>query len=150
EVAETNFKESLKLDPNNCEAAFYLGKIFGDRQEWARSGEYYERAALCHYGKELAFERKIAEIEGSDFSEERKQKMIAKKKVQLKNTILTKATFFYNAAAGYFNAEMDDQALKLAEQATSHITLKQKAEELILKIKERKDGKRNLFLERSI
>ncbi|MDH4221067.1 MAG: hypothetical protein OEW23_20105, partial [Candidatus Aminicenantes bacterium] len=60
------------------------------------------------------------------------------------------ATFFYNAAAGYFNAEMDDQALKLAEQATSHITLKQKAEELILKIKERKDGKRNLFLERSI
>lgn len=150
EVAETNFKESLKLDPNNCEAAFYLGKIFGDRQEWARSGEYYERAALCHYGKELALERKIAEIEGSDFSEERKQKMIAKKKVQLKNTILTKATFFYNAAAGYFNAEMDDQALKLAEQATSHITLKQKAEELILKIKERKDGKRNLFLERSI
>ena len=150
EVAETNFKEALKLDPNNCEAAFYLGKIFGERQEWARSGEYYERAALCHYGKELALERKIAEIEGSDFSEERKQKMIAKKKVQLKNTILTKATFFYNAAAGYFNAEMDDQALKLAEQATSHITLKQKAEELILKIKERKDGKRNLFLERSI
>jgi tetratricopeptide (TPR) repeat protein len=149
EVAEKNFQEALRIDPNNCEAAFYLGKIYADRQEWARSGEHYERAAFCHYGKELALERKITEIEGSDLSEERKQKMIAKKKVQLKKTILTKATFFYNAAAGYFNAEMDDQALKLAEQASSHNALKQKAEELILKIKERKDGKRNLFLERS-
>jgi len=149
EVAEKNFQEALRIDPNNCEAAFYLGKIYADRQEWARSGEHYERAAFCHYGKELALERKITEIEGSDLSEERKQKMIAKKKVQLKKTILTKATFFYNAAAGYFNAEIYDQALKLAEQASSHNALKQKAEELILKIKERKDGKRNLFLERS-
>ena len=150
EIAEKNFHEALKLDPNNCEAAFYLGKISGERQEWARSGEYYERAALCHNGKELSLERKIAEIEGSDFSQERKQKMIAKKKVQLKKTILTKATFFYNAAAGYFNAGMDDQALKLAEKASSHNALKQKAEELILKIKERKNSKRNLFLERFI
>jgi len=138
DIAEKNFQEALSLDPNNCEAAFYLGKIYGERQEWAKSGEYYERAAICHYGKELTLERKIAEIEGAEFSEERKQKMIAKKKVQLKKTIITKATFFYNAAAGYFNAEMDDQALKLAEQASSHDALKQKAEELILKIKERK------------
>lgn len=138
DVAEKNFQEALSLDPNNCEAAFYLGKIYGERQEWAKSGEYCERAALCHYGKELALERKIAEIEGLELSEERKQKMIAKKKVQLKRTVLTKATFFYNAAAGYFNAQMDDQALKLAEQASSHNALKKKAEELILKIKERK------------
>ncbi len=138
DVAEKNFQEALKLDLNNCEAAFYLGKIYADRQEWARSGEYYERAAFCHYGKELALERKIAEIDGADLSEERKQKMIAKKKVQLKKTVLTKTTFFYNAAAGYFNAGKDEQALKLAEQASSHAALKQKAEELILKIKERK------------
>jgi len=138
EIAEKNFQEALNLDPNNCEAAFYLGKIYGERQEWAKSGEYYERAAFCHYGKELSLQRKIAEIEGADISEERKQKMIAKKKAQLKKTILTKATFFYNAAAGYFNAEMDKQALKLAEAASSHTALKKKAEELILKIKERK------------
>jgi tetratricopeptide (TPR) repeat protein len=137
-VAEKNFQESLRLDPNNCEAAFYLGKIYADRQEWAKSGEYYEKAALCHRGKELALERNISDIEDSSFSEERKQKKIAKKKAQLKKTILTKATFFYNAAAGYFNAKMNEQALKLAQQAVIHSALKEKAEELIQEIKKRK------------
>ncbi len=137
-VAEKNFQEALRLDSNNCEAAFYLGKIYADHREWAKSGEYYERAALCHYGKELALERKITEIEDSDFSEERKQKKIAQKKAQLKKTILTKATFFYNAAAGYFNARMNEQALELAQKALFHSALKEKAEELIQEIKQRK------------
>jgi len=136
-VAEKNFQEALRLDPNNCEAAFYLGKIYADRQEWAKSGEYYEKAALCQRGKELALERNLAEIEDSGFSEERKQKLISKKKAQLKKTILTKATFFYNAAAGYFNAGMNEQALELAEQALHHSALKEKAEELIQEIKPR-------------
>ncbi len=137
-VAEKNFQEALRLDPNNCEAAFYLGKIYADRQEWPKSGEYYEKAALCQRGKELTLERNIAQIEDSGFSEERKQRMIAKKKAQLKKTILTKATFFYNAAAGYFNAGMDEQALELAEQALEHSALKKNAEELIQEIKKRK------------
>jgi tetratricopeptide (TPR) repeat protein len=138
EIAEKNFLEALRLDPNNCEAAFYLGKIYADYKEWAKSGEYYETAALCQYGKELAIERDLAEIEDSDFSEERKQKLIAKKKVRLKRTILTKATFFYNAAAGYFNAGMNEQALRLAEKASSHTAIQKKAEELIREIKQRK------------
>jgi len=137
-VAEKNFQEALRLDPNNCEAAYYLGKIYADRQDWAKSGEYYEKAALCQHGKELTLGRNIAEIEDSSFSKERKQRMIAKKKVQLKKTILTKATFFYNAAAGYFNAGMNEQALELAEQALEHSALKKKAEELIQEIKKRK------------
>jgi tetratricopeptide (TPR) repeat protein len=87
-IAEKNFQEALRLDPSNCEAAYYLGKIYAEYQEWVKSGEYYEMAALCQYGKELGLERNLAEIEDSDFSEERKQKLIAKKKIQLKKTIL--------------------------------------------------------------
>jgi len=137
-VAEKNFQEALRLDPNNCEAAFYLGKIYAERQKWAKSGEYYEKAALCQRGKELALERNLAEIEDSAFSEERKQMKIAKKKAQLKKTILAKATFFYNAAAGYFNAGMNEQALELTQQALYHSALREKAEELIQEIKKRK------------
>ncbi len=58
------------------------------------------------------------------------------KKVQLKKTILTKSTLFYNAAAGYFNAGMKRQALNLAQQAALNSSIKDKAEELIKKIKE--------------
>lgn len=134
EVAEENLKEALELDCSNCEAAYYLGKVYAVYQDWKKSGVHFEKAALCNEEKEL--EDKIKEIENSDFPEERKERLIKKKRIQLKKTVLTKATFFYNAAAGYFNAGMKEQALSLAQKATLHSALKEKAEELILKIKQ--------------
>lgn len=138
DIAEKNFLDALKLDFNNCEASYYLGQLYAVKKKWKKSGEYYEMAAISQFRKEKATGRKIAEIEDSDFLEERKSKMLSKKKIQLRKTILTKATFFYNAAAGYINAGMNEQALKLAEQALFHSAFKEKAEELIVEIKERK------------
>jgi tetratricopeptide (TPR) repeat protein len=136
EVAEENLKEALKLDLSNCEASYYLGKAYAVYQDWKESGIYFEKAALCNEGKEKKLEDKIKEIENSDFSEERKERLIKKKRIQLRKTVITKATFFYNAAAGYFNAGMKEQALSLAQKATLHSAFKEKAEELILKIKQ--------------
>jgi tetratricopeptide (TPR) repeat protein len=136
EVAEENLKEALKLDHSNCEASYYLGKVYAVYQDWKESGIYFEKAALCNEEKEKKLEDKIKEIENSDFSEERSERLIKKKIIQLKRTVLTKATFFYNAAAGYFNAGMKEQALSLAQKATLHSALKEKAEELILNIKQ--------------
>ena len=136
EVAEENLKEALKLDPSNCEASYYLGKVYVVRQDWENSGIYFEKAAFCNQGEEKNLENKIKQIENSDFPEERKERLIRKKRIQLKKTILTKATFFYNAAAGYFNAGMKEQAMNLVQKAILHSAFKEKAEELILKIKE--------------
>lgn len=136
EVAEENLKEALKLDPSNCEASYYLGKVYAAYQDWKKSGVHFEKAALCNEGKEKKLEDKIKEIENSDFSEERKVRFIKKKRIQLRKTVLTKATFFYNATAGYFNAGMKEQALSLAQKATLHSALKEKADELILNIKQ--------------
>ena len=136
DVAEKNFKEAYKLNATNCEAPFYLGKIYTRYLQWEKSGTYFEKAALCNFDKEKALEKKIEEIEKSAFSEERKKRLISMKKIQLKKRILTKATLFYNAAAGYFNAGMKRQALRLAQQAAFHSSIKDKAEELIRKIKD--------------
>jgi len=100
EVAEENLKEALKLDPSNCEASYYLGKVYATYQDWKKSGVHFEKAALCNEGKEKKLEDKIKQIENSDFSEERKERLI------------------------------------LAQKATLHSALKEKAEELILKIKQ--------------
>ncbi len=135
-VAEENLKEALKLDRSDCEAFYYLGKVYAVYQDWKKSGDYYEKAALCNEGKEKNLNERIKKIENSDFSEERKLRLIKKKRIQLRKTVLTKATFFYNAAAGYFNAGMKEQALNLAQKASLHSALKEKAEELILKIKQ--------------
>lgn len=136
DAAEENLKEALKLDPSNCEASYYLGKVYAAYQDWKESGVHFGKSAFCNEGEEKKLEDKIKKIENSDFSEERKKRLIRKKRIQLKKTVLTKATFFYNAAAGYFNAGMKEQALNLAQKATLHSALKKKAEELILKIKE--------------
>lgn len=138
EEAEKNFDEALKLNPANSEAHFYTGSIHARKKDWKNSGLSYGRAAHCYERAEKALEERIKEIEESSFSEERKEKLVARKKAQLRKTALTKATSFYNGAAGCFNAGMKEEALHFARQAALHSSLKEKAEELSNKIKELK------------
>ncbi len=63
DVSEKNLKEAYKLDATNCEAPFYLGKIYARYQQWEKSGTYFERAALNNFNKENILEKKIEEIE---------------------------------------------------------------------------------------
>jgi hypothetical protein len=62
--------------------------------------------------------------------------MIAKKEQQLKVLEATKATGYYDAAAGYFNAGRRTEALEMAEKAAAHPQFKDLAAELIKKIKQ--------------
>lgn len=133
--AEKSFKEALRFGRSNCEANFYLGKIYTQRQDWKNSGLYFEKAAYCNEGTEKALEEKLNEIRTSSLSEERKTKLLLKKERQLKKTVLTKATAFYNAAAGYFNSGFKEKAMLCAEKAALHSAFKQKAEELVMRVK---------------
>lgn len=134
DVAEENLKKAIKLGDAGCDASYYLGKVYVKKQEWKNSGDYFGGAALCYESIEKALNKKIEEIKTSAFAEERKKKHILRKTIQLRKTILTKATCFYNAAAGFYNAGIKKAALAFAERATSHPFFKQKAGELILNI----------------
>ncbi|UCC40577.1 MAG: hypothetical protein JSV96_03785 [Candidatus Aminicenantes bacterium] len=134
-VAEDNLKDAIKLGDSSCEASYYLGKVYVKKQEWKNSGDYFGRAGICYESIEKALNDKIEEIKSSAFSEERKERHILRKKIQLRKTILIKATCFYNAAAGFYNVGVKRGALAFAERASSHPLFKQKAEELILNIK---------------
>lgn len=135
DLAEKNFLEALKLNPSDCEALFYLGNVYSRNQDWKKSGFYFGYAARCYERVENALNEKIKEIENSTLSEERKARLVLRKKAQLKKAGLTKATAFYNGAAGYFNAGMKKEALIFAQNAALHSALKEKAEELINNIK---------------
>jgi len=80
-------------------------------------------------------QERINAIKDSAFAEERKKKHLAKKTSQLRKIQLTKATAWYNAAAGFYNAGFPEKARQLAEKATSHSALKNDAEKLIKLIK---------------
>ena len=131
EDAEKHFREALRIKCDECESLYYLGKIFTDRKEWKTSGLYFAQAADCHEKTEAALRLKITELENSDMSEARKNKLILRKKTQVLQTRQTKATCLYNAAAGYFNGSELEKALALAQKAAQHPAFKEKAEELV-------------------
>jgi len=137
EDAERDLLEALELDPHECEAAFYLGKIHADRQEWSESGRFFERSATCNQQTESELNARIREIEESSMSPARKEKQIRKKKTQLLQARRTKATAAYNAAAGYYNAKMMEPALRLAERAAAYPATQEMALELIDAIKQK-------------
>jgi tetratricopeptide (TPR) repeat protein len=133
--AQKDFEEALVYSANNTEALYNLGRIFGDKQQWEDSGTYFEIAARAFEHKEAALEQKMAEIKGSSLSQERKARLLLKKESQLKILQLTRATSYYNAAAGFHNAGQKEKALTAAEKACFHPNLKEKAQELIAQIK---------------
>jgi len=133
--AEKEFLKALEYNGRNTEALYSLGKLYGQREKWSDSANYYRVAALIFEQNENAIAAKISEIKNSKLSEERKSKMAARKEHQLKITQATKATAFYNAAASYYNAGQKSMALEMAGRAAVHPQFKEKAEELIKQIK---------------
>ncbi len=136
--AEKEFKAVLKLNPAYCEAAFYLGNIYAQNEDWERSGSLFESSAQCSLSRESAIRAKIKEIEESSLTKERKTRHLRKKKLQLVTIRLSRATALYNAAAGYFHTDKKAKALALAQKAAQHPNFREKAEQLVQQIKHRK------------
>jgi tetratricopeptide (TPR) repeat protein len=135
--AEQDLLEALELNPHECEASFYLGKIYADRLEWSESGRFFERSATCNQRTENTLNARIQEIEESSMSPARKKKHIRNKKAQLLQARRTRATAEYNAAAGYYNAKMMEPALRMAEKAVAYPATQEMAMELITAIKQK-------------
>jgi tetratricopeptide (TPR) repeat protein len=130
-IAEKNLQESNKLDASNGDSFYYLGKIKTIQEDWLNSGAYFDSASCRYEIQEGSIQKKMDEIKDSAFSKERKKKHLARKMSQLKKIQVSKATSWYNAAAGFYNAGYEQKALQLVEKATSHSALKEKAEKLL-------------------
>jgi tetratricopeptide (TPR) repeat protein len=133
--AERDFKEALQYSASNSEALFNLGSLYAKKENWKDSGFYFEKAGFSFEFQEKALREKMRQIEQSTMSPERKERLLRKKTLQLGRTSLTKATAFYNAAAGYVNSGQKYKGLEMATRAAEHPSFKAKAEELASGIK---------------
>lgn len=133
--AEENLKEAYKINLSNGDSPYYLGKIKSIQEDWLTAGSYFEKAGIIYEQNERFIRNKMEEIQESSFSEERKKKLLSRKARQLQKTTLSKVTAWYNAAAGYYNADEKEKAIRLAEKAAAHPAFKEKAEELLKLIK---------------
>jgi tetratricopeptide (TPR) repeat protein len=135
--SEKYFYQAIRLNPNHCDSVYHMAKIHALREDWEKTGTHYEKAAICYKKQESAIDARIKEIEESPMSLERKAKLILRKKAQMRKAALTKATCYYNGAAGYFNCGLKDKALIFAAYAAQEKAFVDRAEDLIKKIESR-------------
>jgi len=133
--AEKEFQEALKYAPANSDVLYNLGSIYARKHDWPNTGLYFERAGFAFESEGEALRGKIQEAEKSTLAPLRKESLISKRKARLERALLSRATSFYNAAAGYFNAGQKYKALEMATRSAEHPAFKQKAEELASGIK---------------
>ena len=133
--AEKEFREALRYDPSSSDVLYNLGDLSSRKEDWPGSGLYFEKAGFAFENEGEALRRKILEAEKSTLAPQRKESLISKRRARLERALLSRATSFYNAAAGYFNAGQNYKALEMATRSAEHPAFKQKAEELASGIK---------------
>lgn len=130
-AAETDLVTAVNMDSGETDAFFLLGKLYALRKNWPESALNFELAGHGYGFKEDQIREKIEQIEGSALPEDRKERLLARKRFQLEKTRLTRATACFNAAAGYHNAGAFEKALKWARAAAAHPYFSDKAKDLI-------------------
>jgi tetratricopeptide (TPR) repeat protein len=133
--AEKEFREALRYDPWRSDVLYNLGDLFVRKEDWAGSGLYFEKAGFSFENEGKGLWEKILEVEKSTLAPQRKEALIRKRRARMERALLSRATSFYNAAAGYFNAGQKYKALEMATRSAEHPAFKQKAEELASGIK---------------
>jgi tetratricopeptide (TPR) repeat protein len=133
--AEKEFQEALRYDPSRSDVLYNLGDLYVRKEDWAGSGLYFEKAGFAFENEAEGLREKIVEVEKSTLAPLRKEALVKKRKARMERALLSRATSFYNAAAGYFNAGQKYKALEMATRSAEHPAFKQKAEELASGIK---------------
>ena len=133
--AERDFQEALRFNPANTEALFGLGDLAARRADWPAAALLFQKAAAALEANAALFAAKIKEIEGSAMTAERKARLIARKKAQLASVEAAAASAHYETAASSFNAGKMDEAAASAERAASHPATREKAAELLRRIR---------------
>jgi tetratricopeptide (TPR) repeat protein len=136
--AEEDFKEAIRINPLDEEAFFQLGKIYAQKKAWNESGLNFMMAAYGYEREEKELEDMAAQIQESSMAEERKAKLLLRKKAQIEKARLTKATASYNAAAGFYNSGDPTRARDWAERSAFHPYFTAKAKDFLVLISTRK------------
>ncbi|MHB8056238.1 MAG: tetratricopeptide repeat protein [Candidatus Aminicenantales bacterium] len=133
--AEADFREALIYDAANDEALMGLARIAERRGKWPEAAGFYEKTAAVMDGSEETLKAKIEEINSSSLSESRRTKMLAKKESQLRLSETIEGASLYNAAVAWANAGQTAAAAAAAERAAAIPQFKERAAELLKKIK---------------
>jgi len=136
--AEADLKTAVKMNAADEEAFFNLGKVYAQKTAWTESGLNFMMAGYGYEHRERNLEGMADLIREAPLAAGRKERLLERKKIQIDKARLTRATAYYNAAAGFFNGGDPVRARRWAEKATIHPLFAAKARDFLALIADRK------------
>ncbi len=136
--ARRELETALERNGAYCDAAFHLGRVHIEEARWPDTGQAFGHAAQCYVdeGEELAANLWRLRRDPA-VPEDRRARLLPRHEARLATAHRQAASSAYNAALGYVNAQMLDDATTFAEQASSHPDFTERATALLGRIRAR-------------
>jgi tetratricopeptide (TPR) repeat protein len=138
--ARQDFEGVLERSEGACSAAYYLGRIHSDRRQWNEAAARFSQTETCCAKTARDIAQRVAEIQSSPATIERKTRLLAGQERQAAENRRTDMTAAYNAAVSFFNNGAMDLAARRAERVLDDEQWGERARDLIARA--RKTGLR--------
>ena len=136
-AAQQRFEIASKLNPGDCEMAYYLGLVHAEQREWKRAADVFVAAASCFETERRTLQNKIDAVRRSALADERKTRQIAKREQQMMTAGRLMATSSFNTAVAYFNLSSFDEARLYAEKVVDDDQFADRARDLLRRLESR-------------
>jgi tetratricopeptide (TPR) repeat protein len=102
----------------NCEAAWYLGLVYGKRQSWHPSAQWFDAATGCYLTRQAEGEAAREALEGRVVTDaEFKARQLTRLETRIRESAEQRSAAAYNAARAFILAGNLDRAGQLIEVA---------------------------------
>lgn len=134
DTARQRFEITSKLNPGDCETAYYLGLVHAEQREWTHSADVFVTASSCFETARRTLQNEIDAIRQSSLADERKTRQIAKREQQMMTAGRMMATSWFNTAVAYFNLSRFDEARPYAEKVVDDDQFRDRARDLLRRL----------------
>jgi tetratricopeptide (TPR) repeat protein len=134
DAARQKLEEAGRRRASDCEVGFYLQTTLSMQRDWALAADTARRAGACFDEDEAQLRREIDEVQASQMTDERQQRLIARRAEQISTNARMRAACWFNAAAAHFNLGEKDDARLYAQKVAGDERFGDRARDLLARL----------------
>jgi tetratricopeptide (TPR) repeat protein len=135
DLARRRLEEAKLRRSSDCEIGFYLQTTLSMQHAWAEAAETAKQAGVCFDDDEAQLRKEIVEVQASQMSEERQNRLVGRRTDQISTNARMRAACWFNAAAAYFNRGEPDDARLYAQKLAGDAQFGERARDLLARLR---------------
>jgi tetratricopeptide (TPR) repeat protein len=135
EIAQLRFNTSLALNPDDCEARFYLASVQVDLAAWPSAADSFAVSAMCLDGTQSRLAAEVERLRRSDGRPDRIARQIARREAERATTLRLLAQSWFNGAVSNLHLDRQDDARRLAEKLVDDEQFGARAKEILSRLR---------------